>query len=261
MGALIQTKGTQRLAKLLNNCFDDTATGIALARGLNSSTGSLPDAFAADVTLDFISDNFIAQHAIAGAWLADLNDVLYPSATLTATNATAGTNILNFTLPAGYTFPLTANCAIAPTSTVSNLADKSTIPRGTFVGVVTPGAGRNFTVTLVDRNNAPVNVTVAASDMISFATGRHDRLVRRWRWYLKRDLRSENHRAIRLAISSALNDPSFIKITFQTVEDTQKVLVTPQSKLSGADELSDQMIMHILLLTQSTTAPDRLDPQ
>jgi hypothetical protein len=261
MGGLIQTKGTQRLAKLFNNRFDDSATGIGLAGTLISSTGPLPDAFSANVTLDFISDNFIAQHAIAGSWLADLNDVLYPSATLTATIATAGTNVLNFTLPPGFAFPLTANCAIAQHSTVCNLAPKNTIPAGTFVGAVTPGAGRNFTVTLVDKNAANVNVTVAAGDMINFATGNHQRLVRRWRWYLQHDLKLENHQAIRLAIFNALNDPSFIKIIFQTVEDKQKVVVTPLSKLVGADELGDQQIMHILLLTQSTTAPDKLDPQ
>src|SRR6516164_8441550 len=151
MGSLIQTKGTQRLAKLFNNCFDDSATGIGLARTLTSSSGLLPDAFAASVTLDTISDNFIAQHAVAGSWAADLNDILYPSATLTASAATAGTNVLNFTLPVGFAIPLSANCAIAPRSTVCNLAPKNTIPAGTFVGAVTAGAGRNFTVTLVDR--------------------------------------------------------------------------------------------------------------
>jgi hypothetical protein len=229
---------------------------------LTSSTGLLPDAFAANVTLDAISDNFIAQHAIAGAWTADLNDVLYPKcATLTAASPTVGTNVLNFTLPVGFAFPLTANCAIAPHSTVCNLAPKNTIPTGTFIGAVTPGAGRNFTVTLVDRTGANVNVTVAQNDMINFAMGRHQRLVRRWRWYLQHDLTLENHQAIRLGISSALNDTSFIKITFQTVEDKQKVLVTPLSKLDNSDELNDEMVMHILLLTQATTAPDKLDSQ
>jgi hypothetical protein len=38
MGGLIQTKGTRRLAKLFNGCFDDSATGITLARTLTSST-------------------------------------------------------------------------------------------------------------------------------------------------------------------------------------------------------------------------------
>jgi hypothetical protein len=262
MGGLIQTKGTQRLAKLFNGCFDDSVTGITLARTLTSSTGLLTDAFAAaNVNLDFISDNFIAQHAVAGSWIADLNDVLYPSATLTASLATVGANVLNFTLPTGYALPLTANCAIASQSTVCSLALKNTIPIGTFVGAVTAGAGRNFTVTLVDKAGANVNVNVAAGDMINFAIGNHQRLVRRWRWYLQHDLKSENHQAIRLAISNALNDPTYIKIAFQTVEDKQKVLVTPHSKLGPGDELSNQMIMDILLLTQSTTAPDKLDPQ
>jgi len=261
MGGLIQTKGTQRLARLFNNRFDESAAGISLSRNLAGTTGLLVDAFAANSSLDFISDNFIAQHAVSGSWIADLNDVLYPSATLTASLPTVNSNVLNFTLPNGYAFPLGGNSAIAAHSTVSSLAAKNTIPTGTFVGAVTPGAGRNFTVTLVDRNAANVNVTVAQNDMISFATGKHQRLVRRWRWYLQHDLTPENHQIIRLAISNALNDQSFIKIVFQTVEDKQKVLVTPRSKLDNSDELSDSMIMDILLLTQSTTAPDKLDPQ
>lgn len=261
MGGLIQTKGTQRLAKLFTKRFEDSGTGISLARTLASSTGLLPDAFAASVSLDFISDNFIAQHAVAGSWIADLNDALYPSATLTASSPTAGTNVLNFTLPVGFALPLSANCAIAQHSTVCNLAPKNTIPTGTFVGALAAGAGRNITVTLVDGNGAAVNVTVAQNDMINFAVGKHQRLVRRWRWYLQHDLTQENHQAIRLAIFNALNDPSFTKITFQTVEAEQEVVVTPFSKVDNSDELTNDMIMHILLLTQSTTAPDKLDPQ
>jgi len=263
MGGLIQTKGTQRLARLFNNCFDNTATGIGLARNITGSTCLLADAFAANVNLDFISDNFIAQHAVAGSWTADLNDILYPSATLIASSATVGANVLNFTLPVGYALPLSANCAIAQHSTVCNLGPKNTIPTGTFVGAVAvgPGGGRNITVSLVDGGGANVNVNVAAGDMINFAIGKHQRLVRRWRWYLQHDLRPENHQAIRLAIFDALNDQSFTKIVFQTVEDEQHVVVTPYSKVDNNDEFTNDMIMHILLLTRSTTAPDKLDPQ
>ena len=37
MGALIQTKGTQRLAKWFNDVFDDTGTGIKFARKVKNS--------------------------------------------------------------------------------------------------------------------------------------------------------------------------------------------------------------------------------
>jgi len=106
--------------------------------------------------------------------------------------------------------------------------------------------------------NAP---KLKVGDQVSFAQGKHERLVRRWRWYLEKDLRPENNDAIRQAISAALDNDDYKKVCFQTVEDTQRVIATPQSALDNSDELSDDMEMHILLLTQSTTSPDKLDPQ
>jgi hypothetical protein len=99
--------------------------------------------------------------------------------------------------------------------------------------------------------------------LISFAKGKHERLVRRWRWYLDKDLKPANNDAIRQAISEALDDTDFASISFQTVEDTQRVIVASQAKLDGtaSDELSDDMAMTILLMTQATTSPDKLDPQ
>src|SRR6478672_6899593 len=113
MGALIQTKGTQRLAKLLNNRFDDSGTGIDFARTVKSSSGSLLDAFAnAQLDLLTVSDMFIAQNAVSGSWTTDLNDFLYPSATLKAASAVTANNVLTFTLPTGIT-ALGAGCVIA----------------------------------------------------------------------------------------------------------------------------------------------------
>jgi len=262
MGGLIQTKGTQRLAKLFNKCFDDNATGIAAAR----MVGPLRAAFK-DASLDLlaISDRFIAQNAIAGSWPADGNDYLYPSATMTTTNPTGGaaTNILNFRLPAGIGAIPTA---IAANSAVCSLDARKTIPHGTKVGVVSPitgGAGGTFNVTLVDKNAAPVNVTVTNLERISFAKGKHEQLVRRWRWYLKYDLAPAHHASIRSAISSALEDTdfNFTKITFQALEDTQRVLVSIEQNLNNSDEYDDTYRMSIILVTQQTTAPDPLDPQ
>ena len=106
MGGLIQTKGTQRLANNFNSRFSSLAAAgkwtstSAVARTFG---GTLSDAFDKD-TLDLlkISDSFIAQNASAGAglWPTDFNDILYPSATMTATAASA-TNSLSFSFPAG----------------------------------------------------------------------------------------------------------------------------------------------------------------
>jgi hypothetical protein len=184
---------------------------------------------------------------------------------MTTTNPSGGaaTNVLNFRLPGG--IGVVPN-AIAANSAVCSLDARKTIPHGTKVGavsVVTGGAGGTFNVTLVDKNAAPVNVTVTNLERISFAKGKHEQLVRRWRWYLKYDLAPANHAAIRGAISSALEDTdfSFAKITFQTVEDTQRVLVTVERYLNNSDEYDDTYQMCIVLVTQPTTAPDPLDPQ
>jgi hypothetical protein len=260
MGALIQTKGTQRLSRLLNNRFDDSSTGIGFARlTARSSVCSLADAFA-DPTLDLldISDRFIAQNAVSGAWPADGNDYLYPGATLSTTNTgSTPTNVVNFTLPTGFAALPSAILANAPVTTLQSRR----IPKGTVVGAVSAVAAGKFNVTLVDKTGAPVNVVLNTGEMVSFSKNKNGQLIRRWRWYLGRDLKPENHSAIRIAISSALSDTSFTKILFQTVEDVQRVLITPQSKLNANDELDDDMYMHVLLLTLSTTAPDKLDPQ
>lgn len=260
LGALIQTKGTQRLARLFNNRFDDSGTGMSFARAVGSSGGALPAAFAnKNNDLFAISEMFIAQNAVLATWTADLNDFLYPSATLKAANAVNNNNVLTFSLPAGFAAQgLGAQCVIAQNAAVCSLEPGKRIAKGITVSQA-PAinvAANTLTVTL------SANVTVAQNDMISFAKGRHEQLVRRWRWYLQNDLKQENSAAIRTAISNALADPSFTKILFHTVEDTQKVIVTPRSKLTAnTDELDAEQHMEILLLTQSTTAPDRLDPQ
>jgi hypothetical protein len=263
MGGLIQTKGTQRLARWLNNRFDASATGMSITKGAASSHG--PGTILANfdpvnaLSLSVISENFIAQYAGSG-WPTDWNDLLYPSATMIPTNPST-TSTLQFALAPGAAIPT----LIAPGATVSNLTARQRIPSGTVVGAVTPNVPpTTFRVTLVDKSVPPnpVAVPVVANDLISFAKGRHERLVRRWRWYLKIDLKPENDVAIRNAIFTALSDGSFKRINFQTVEDKQRVLVTTQQKLNNTnDELDDEFHMYILLLTESTTAPEQLDPQ
>ena len=88
MGGLINTKGTQRLANLFNSRFSNLGTA-----GSWASTGTIPKTFGGSLSDAFdkealdllkISDSFIAQNAKAGFWPADFNDILYPSATMTA---------------------------------------------------------------------------------------------------------------------------------------------------------------------------------
>ena len=102
---------------------------------------------------------------------------------------------------------------------------------------------------------------LAIGDQVCFAKGKNERLVRRWQWYLDNDLTSQNDAAIQKAIDAALSDDGYASIQFQTVEDKQQVVITPQPILDGNEEISDNMQMNILLMTQSTTAPDKLDSQ
>jgi hypothetical protein len=123
---------------------------------------------------------------------------------------------------------------------------------------------QTVSVSLVDRSGTPVHVTISPGppvERICFTQGRHEQLVRRWRWYLKYDLQPENHVAIRRAIANALNDTNFQKITFQTIEDTQRVLTNVETRLGGNFEFDDIFIMHIILMTQQTTSPDPIDQQ
>ncbi len=257
MGALIQTKGTQKLAKWLNNRFDPN--GIIVLRKTQSTGGAysglLSNAFKIGNSLWQISDAFTAQYATnatggTATWPADGNDILYPSATMIPTNTGVSTSTLKFSLVGQAKKP----DFIVPNATVTDLTTRGNVPSGTKVSTVTAVAG-GFEVGL------PTAVTIAPGDMISFADGNHERLVRRWRWYLQHDLTAENQTAIRDAIFTALDDTSFKRINFQTVEDTQRVIVTTQQRLNNNDELDDFMLMFILLMTQSTTAPEKVDAQ
>jgi hypothetical protein len=256
MGALIQTKGTQRLARHFNDRFDNNSMNAT--RGVSNASRTLRNAFA-DGSLDLlaISDMFIAQNAGSG-WPSDGNDFLYPSATMTTTSAGPGST-LQFRLPSGVT--AIPDMILQGGAPICSLDTRKI--RGAFGGVPTLGAGGNFSVPVVDKPGGTTSVTIpfAANERISFAKGRHERLVRRWRWYLQHDLTPENHAAIRRAISAALEDTDFKKITFQSVEDTQRVLAKPERQLTTNFEFDDAFIMHIILMTQQTTAPDPLDPQ
>lgn len=250
MGALIQTKGTQRLAKLFNNRFN--ATNIITMRTVASTVNNLKSAFR-DVSLDLlkISDQFIAQNAVVGTWTADLEDILYPSTTLRVSSIVA-TDKLAFTLPAGFA---ASTVKIAAGWAACSFERRKSIPRGTTVFGTPVLSGNILTVTFTGA------VTAMVTERISFAKGKHERLVRRWRWYLENDLLPENGDSIRRAISIALEDDDFKQINFQTIEDTQRVLAIAQQLVDNSDELGDQFEMDILLMTQSTTAIDRLDPQ
>src|SRR4051812_17010101 len=125
MGGLIQTKGTQRLARWLNNRFDASATGMSVTKAAGSShgPGTMLGNFdpANGLSLATISENFIAQYAGSG-WPNDWNDLLYPSATMIPTNPSAATATLQFALaPGSAVHPPAIPSLIAPGAAVSNL--------------------------------------------------------------------------------------------------------------------------------------------
>ena len=264
MGGLIQTKGTQRLARLFNDVFSETATGISLARRVKNNVAggeTLTQSFKKlGNSLLEISDAFIAQNAIppnlgpgTPTWPDGGNDVLYPSATMKVDSVPAGPpNVLRFVLPAGCSMP-TYIITDAAVSCIKGGRKK--ILRETTVTGVVPVGGGVFDVAL----SKPT--TAVKGDFVSFAKGKHQMLVRRWRWYLKNDLRAENDAAIKQAISSALSDTDFQKITFQAIEETQKVVTRTETLLGDDMEFDDKYNLHIVLLTEQTTAPDALDPQ
>lgn len=252
MGALIQTKGTQKLARWLNDRFD--ANSIDVLRNTRTSASPLSEAFRNGDKLLKISDDFIAQNATNATttWPADGNDILYPSATLIPTNTGNNLTKLQFSLPNATKRP----DLVAIGNSVSNLTVRGNTQTGTTITGIT-GSVPNFSVDV-----SPAVKIGSANEMVSFSKGKHERLVRRWRWYLQRDLKAENNTIIREAIFAALDDKSFKRIIFQTVEDVQRVIVTTRQKLNDAtEELDDEIIMSILLLTQSTTAPEKVDPQ
>jgi len=256
MGGLIQTKGTQRLVNLFTSRFSTLST----TRGWTNNAGTnLFTAFNSGTLLS-ISNLFIAQNASttsASSWPADMNDLLYPGATLSVTSV-VNTSTFTFTMPGNQPFAIVGPAGGLAGSAVSSV-EKGKAKR----------VQNNTTVSSVSVSGAVLTVhlskpapKLAIGDLVCFALGKHQRLVRRWRWYLENDLTPENGIAIRQAIHTALDDDNpYVTITFQTIEDTQQVVVTPLAKLDANDELSDDMVMNILLMTQSTTAPDKLDPQ
>lgn len=256
MGALIQTKGTQRLVNLFNARFSTLAT----TRGWTNSAGqNLFTAFNSGTLLS-ISNSFIAQNASttsASSWPADMNDLLYPGATLSVSSV-VNSSTFTFTIPGNQPSAIVQPAGGLPGSTVSSV-DKGKAKRVQNNTAVNSASVSGGVLTVQLSKPAP---KLAVGDLVCFALGKHQRLVRRWKWYLEQDLAPENDKAIRQAIHTALDDDNpYVTITFQTIEDTQQVVVTPQAKLDPNDELSDDMVMNILLMTQSTTAPDKLDPQ
>lgn len=243
MGALIETKGTQRLARLFNERFNEANINIMRAiPGLTVAFGSNTDAR----SLLSISDQF------RNSW-TDGSDALYPSATVTSVQAAAAVRTLTFAsrLPAFIQNGMSIHDETHP--------GQNFIPRHTTISNLSNPAGGPWTF---DTSN---QVTVNAGDTIVFSYPGHPNLIKRWRYYLTNDLSPANHTAIQSNVFTALNDPSYTKIHFSAVEDTaQRVLAqrafdTTNNNDDNIDPTHQHM--HIVLFTQATTATDPLDPQ
>jgi hypothetical protein len=259
MGALIQTKGTQRLARFFNNQRFD-AGSIAKTRSVQNSisgvTMTLGAAFAAafdSSPLLTISDNFIAQNASAN-WVNNGRDLLYPAATLVAQSVAGNKITFNNPIPG---WP----SAIAVGVSAADFERSLGIPKGatvTKIDLATPAAGQT-TVTF------SVNVTAQANDRISFCLLKHQNLVRRWRHFLLNDLQPTNHSLIQSAVLSALTDTSVASATFQTIEHyDQRVVTNTEFQTTNADDEnldSTTKFIQVALITPRTTAPDPIDQQ
>jgi hypothetical protein len=252
MGSLIQTKGTQRLARLFNNRFDKGSIGQT--RQVKNSSGTLlQTAFATLPTLLNISDTFIAQYSSA-YWVLNGRDVLYPAATLVAVQV-AGKDII-FNDPVG-TWP----DLIAVGNSAADLTHSAGVPKDAKVKKVdrgNPTAGQT-TVSF------DVAVTAQNGDCISFCPPKHQNLVKRWRYYLGTELHSPNQTLIQKAILTALTDPSVTLVKFQAIESTtQSALI--ETILGTTDDDDDNLdptkkSLFIALLTAQTNAPDPVDAQ
>jgi len=250
MGGLIQTKGTQRLARLFNNRFD--INSIGQTRAVKNSSGTLLQvAFATLPNLLTISDTFIAQNA-GTPWIPNVRDALYPAATLVA--VTVAARDITFNDPAAGWPTLIANNISA-----ADLDHTGGIPKGATVTNVArgnPSAGQTK-VTF----NAPV--TARVGDRISFCPVRHQNLVRRWRYYLGNELVASNHSGIQSAVLTALTDSSVTSVSFQAIESsTQAVFV--ETILATTDAEDDHLDpthkrLFIALMTARTNAPDPVD--
>jgi len=261
MGGLIQTKGTQRLAKLFNNRFD--AGSIPTTRAVQNLIGgtatSLKVAFAAafdSTPLLTISDAFIAQYASAN-WVPQGRDVLYPAVTLVAQAMPAATQITFNNPSPGWPPTIVVGVSAANLDRPPGIG----IPKGatvTVIALATPAAGQT-TVTFSSAVTAQVN------DRISFCLKKHQNLVRRWRYFLEHDLQPSNHSLIQSAVLSALTDTTVASATFQTIEHhDQMVLTNTEFMTTNADD--DNLdpatkYMQVALITPRTTAPDALDAQ
>jgi hypothetical protein len=215
MGALIQTKGTQRLTHLFNNRFDKGSIDRTRAVVTNSGI-TLQAAFANFSDLLTISDQFIAQNANTNSnnWVLKGRDVLYPAATLIAV-AVSGSDI-TFKDPA-----LGCPDLIANNISAADLDLPLGVPRGAKVKNVSHNTAANQTTVTFD---SPVAAQVG--DRISFCPVKHQNLVRRWRYYLATELIGSNHSAIQGGVLTALTGNSVTRVEFQAIEDaTQAVHV------------------------------------
>ena len=256
MGALIQTKGTQRLAHLFNNRFDIGSIGqtraVATASGM-----TLQAAFAGFPDLLTISDTFIAQNASAN-WVPKGRDVLYPSATVIAV-AVSG-NDITFNDPAPGCPQMIANNISA-----ADLDLPLGIPKGAIVNNVQPNHPAAGQTTVTFKVPAGTSIAAQANDRISFCPLKHQNLVRRWQFYLANELLGSNQSAIQGGILTALTGTAVTKVEFQAVEDaTQTVHVetipgTTDDDNSNIDPTHKSLF--IALMTVRTNAPDTLDVQ
>jgi hypothetical protein len=247
MGALIQTKGTQALARFFNTRFGNSpATATQTNLDFMRSISGLSDSFASGDPLWKISDAFL------GKWSIDGSDVLYPTTTVITVTATAsGSSTLTFT-------------AALPTSVIVGMAIDDDSP-GT-----TSNAIRNRT-TVSTINTARTSLTISqpltsalvAGVPIVFSNANHPNLWKRWRHYLRVDMLPATHSAIQSTIYEALLDNNFKYIEFQALEsDAQKVLQATEYDLATTGQLDfNQKKKQIVLLTARTTAPHPIDRQ
>jgi hypothetical protein len=142
-------------------------------------------------------------------------------------------------IPAGkavtfITFPVVtlATTAASTNQTLTFAAVPSTVTTG--MGVVdftTPGAiPTNTTVTNKSATTVTISnpaTAVGNGDVIAFLRGgNHQNLQRRWKYYLKNELRPSSDAEIRAALQEALEDTNITRVQFDVIEGTKQIVHT-----------------------------------
>ena len=276
MGALIQTKGTQLLARFFSSQFgagtyDARSVNLNWMRNNPSDAHGGPGGGASQVQ-NLINDFGLIPYG--GAKINPLSLSRYFLYDLSQNYSGLGPNSTDLFYP-----PLTANPAGLDLTTGAAIQAGdgqltfALVPSWVRVGMtITDTRGAIAPNTTVQN---PITATyfaisanavaaAAAGDQITFSDPNHANLLARWQYYLQYEMQPAVHDTIRQGIYLALVDGSVKNIKFDAVEHTVQTanISNEYEALPSGGKLDDtRKHMRILLLTSATKSPTNVDSQ